>query len=49
MEYIAQRYGLTMTHVTYRNNVQSITDVVAGHVNSTFGEAGVSTPLIEDN
>jgi putative tricarboxylic transport membrane protein len=48
MEFMAQRFGLKMTHVPYRNTAQSITDVAAGHVNLGFAETGASLPLIRD-
>jgi tripartite-type tricarboxylate transporter receptor subunit TctC len=48
MEFMAQRFGLKMTHVPYRNSPQSITDIAAGHVDVGFAEAGASLPLIRD-
>jgi tripartite-type tricarboxylate transporter receptor subunit TctC len=48
IEYMKQRFGLNMTHVPYRSTPQSITDIVAGHVNLGFAEAGASLPLIRD-
>ena len=48
MEYMAQRFGLKMTHVPYRVSTQAITDIAAGHVNLGFAEAGASLPLIRD-
>jgi tripartite-type tricarboxylate transporter receptor subunit TctC len=48
MEYMKQRFGLNMAHVPYRNTPQSITDIVAGHVQLGFAEAGASLPLIQD-
>ena len=48
MEYMAQRFGLKMTHVPYRVSTQGITDIAAGHVNLGFAEAGASLPLIRD-
>jgi tripartite-type tricarboxylate transporter receptor subunit TctC len=48
IEFMAQRFGLKMTHVPYRNSPQSITDIAAGHVNLGFAEAGASLPLIRD-
>ena len=44
MEFMAQRFGLKVTHVPYRNSPQSITDIAAGHVNLGFAEAGASCP-----
>ena len=48
MEFMAQRFGLKVTHVPYRNSPQSITDIAAGHVNLGFAEAGASLPLIRE-
>ena len=48
IEFMAQRFGLKMTHVPYRNSPQSITDIAAGHVNLGFAETGASLPLIRD-
>jgi tripartite-type tricarboxylate transporter receptor subunit TctC len=48
MEYMKQRFGLDMAHVPYRNTPQSITDIVAGHVQLGFAEAGASLPLIRE-
>jgi tripartite-type tricarboxylate transporter receptor subunit TctC len=48
MEYMKQRFGLNMVHVPYRNTPQSITDIVAGHVQLGFAEAGASLPLIRE-
>jgi putative tricarboxylic transport membrane protein len=48
MEFMAQRFGLKMTHVPYRNSPQSITDIAAGHVDLGFAEAGASLPLIRE-
>lgn len=48
MEYMKQRYGLNMAHVPYRNTPQSITDIMAGHVQLGFAEAGASLPLIRE-
>lgn len=47
-EYMKQRYGLAMTHVPYRNTGQSLTDLVAGHVNMSFAEVGATLPLIRE-
>ena len=47
-EYMKQRFGLNMAHVPYRNTPQSITDIVAGHVQLGFAEAGASLPLIRE-
>jgi len=48
IEYMKQRFGLNMVHVPYRNTPQSITDIVAGHVQLGFAEAGASLPLIRE-
>ena len=48
VEYMKQRFGINLTHVPYRNTPQSITDIVAGHVQLGFAEAGASLPLIRD-
>ena len=48
MEFMAQRFGLKVTHVPYRSSPQSITDIAAGHVNLGFAEAGASLPLIRE-
>jgi len=48
MEYMKQRFGLNMVHVPYRNTPHWITDIVAGHVQLGFAEAGASLPLIRE-
>jgi len=48
MEYLKQRFGVNMAHVPYRSTPQSITDIVAGHVQLGFAEAGASLPLIRE-
>jgi tripartite-type tricarboxylate transporter receptor subunit TctC len=48
IEYMKQRFGVNMTHVPYRNTPQSITDIVAGHMQLGFAEAGASLPLIRE-
>ena len=48
MEYLKQRFNVNMVHVPYRNTPQSITDIVAGHVQLGFAEAGASLPLIRE-
>jgi len=48
MEYMKQRFGLNMVHVPYRSTPQSITDIMAGHVQLGFAEAGASLPLIRE-
>lgn len=48
IEYMKQRFGVAMTHVPYKSTPQSITDIVAGHVDLGFAEAGASLPLIRE-
>jgi len=48
MEYLKQRFNVNMVHVPYRNTPQSIADIVAGHVQLGFAEAGASLPLIRE-
>jgi tripartite-type tricarboxylate transporter receptor subunit TctC len=48
MEYLKQRFNVPMTHVPYRSTPQSISDIVAGHVQLGFAEAGASLPLIRE-
>ena len=48
MEYMKQRFGVNLTHVPYRSTPQSITDIVANHVQLGFAEAGASLPLIRE-
>jgi len=48
IEYMKQRFGVNLTHVPYRNTPQSITDIVANHVQLGFAEAGASLPLIRE-
>jgi tripartite-type tricarboxylate transporter receptor subunit TctC len=43
-----QRFGVNMLHLPYRNTPQSINDIVAGHVQLGFAEAGASLPLIRE-
>lgn len=47
-EYMKHRFGLTMTHVPYRNTAQSLGDVMTGRVTFSFAEAGASLPLIKE-
>jgi tripartite-type tricarboxylate transporter receptor subunit TctC len=47
-EIFMRHYGLTITHVPYKNSPQSIVDVAAGHVQLAFAEASASRPLIRD-
>ena len=48
IEYLKQRFDVNMTHVPYRNTPQSITDIVANHVQLGFAEAGASLPVIRE-
>jgi tripartite-type tricarboxylate transporter receptor subunit TctC len=47
-EMFMQHYGLTITHVPYKNSPQSIVDVAAGHVQLAFAEASASRAFIRD-
>ena len=47
-EYMKKTFGLNMTHVPYKSTPQSIQDIVAGHVQMSFAEAGASLPLIKE-
>jgi tripartite-type tricarboxylate transporter receptor subunit TctC len=44
MEFAKQRFGFEANHVPYRNTGQSVTDIIAGHVQTGFVEAGASIP-----
>ena len=48
MEFAKQRFGFDANHVPYRNTGQSIVDLIAGHVQTGFVEAGASIPAIKD-
>jgi tripartite-type tricarboxylate transporter receptor subunit TctC len=48
MEFAKQRFGFDATHVPYRNTGQSVTDLVGGHIDTGFVEAGASIPVIKD-
>ena len=48
MEFAKQRFGFEANHVPYRNTGQSITDLIAGHVQTGFVEAGASIPAIKE-
>jgi tripartite-type tricarboxylate transporter receptor subunit TctC len=48
MEFAKQRFGFNATHVPYKNTGQSVSDIVAGHVQTGFVEAGASIPLIKE-
>jgi tripartite-type tricarboxylate transporter receptor subunit TctC len=48
MEYMKHLFGLSVTHVPYRNTPQSIMDIASGHINLGFAEAGASVPLVKD-
>jgi tripartite-type tricarboxylate transporter receptor subunit TctC len=47
-EMFMQQYGLSITHVPYKNSPQAIVDVAAGHVQLSFAEAGASRAFIRD-
>jgi len=48
MEFAKQRFGFQANHVPYRNTGQSVADLIAGHVQTGFVEAGASIPAIKD-
>ena len=48
MEFAKQRFGFEANHVPYRNTGQSVADLIAGHVQTGFVEAGASIPAIQD-
>jgi tripartite-type tricarboxylate transporter receptor subunit TctC len=48
MEFAKQRFGFEAVHVPYRQTGQSVSDVVAGHVDASIVEAGASIPLIKE-
>jgi tripartite-type tricarboxylate transporter receptor subunit TctC len=43
-----QQFGLDIVHVPYKSTPQSIADIVSGHVQMSFAEAGASQSLIRD-
>ncbi len=47
-EFMAQHFGLDMTHVPYRNSPQAFMDIAAGFVPLGFADLGTSLPLIRD-
>lgn len=47
-EMFMQHYGLSITHVPYKNSPQAIVDVAAGHVQLGFAEAGATRAFIRD-
>jgi tripartite-type tricarboxylate transporter receptor subunit TctC len=47
-EMLKTALGIEMTHVPYKGMVQSLTDVIAGHIELTFGDPAVSIPLITE-
>jgi tripartite-type tricarboxylate transporter receptor subunit TctC len=49
MEFAKQRFGFDAQHVPYRQTGQSITDLVGGHVDTGFVEAGASIPVIKED
>jgi tripartite-type tricarboxylate transporter receptor subunit TctC len=48
MEYMKQRFSINFTHVPYRSTPQSVSDIVANHVQLGFAEAGATLPLIRE-
>ena len=48
MEFAKQRFGFNATHVPYKNTGQSVSDIVAGHIQTGYVEAGASIPLIKE-
>jgi tripartite-type tricarboxylate transporter receptor subunit TctC len=48
MEFAKQRFNFQANHVPYRNTGQSVADLIAGHVQTGFVEAGASIPSIKD-
>lgn len=48
MEFAKQRFNFDANHVPYRATGQSITDLIAGHVQTGFVEAGASIPAIKE-
>jgi tripartite-type tricarboxylate transporter receptor subunit TctC len=47
-ELLKNRTGIAMTHVPYRGVMQSLTDVVAGHVQLCFGSPDSGLSMIQD-
>ena len=47
VEAMRKIFNFDLTQVPYTNTSQSVTDIVAGHVNSGVAEAGASVPLIK--
>jgi tripartite-type tricarboxylate transporter receptor subunit TctC len=47
-EYMKLKYDANMNHVPYRNTGQALGDLVAGHVNISFAEAGATLPLVRE-
>jgi tripartite-type tricarboxylate transporter receptor subunit TctC len=48
MEFAKQRFDFQANHVPYRNTGQAVADLIAGHVQTGFVEAGASIPSIKD-
>ena len=48
MEFAKQRFGFEAQHVPYRQTTQSVTDLVAGHIDTGFVEAGASLGVIKE-
>jgi tripartite-type tricarboxylate transporter receptor subunit TctC len=47
MEFMKKKFAFDATHVPYKSSPQSISDVVAGHVQTSIAEMGASTSLIQ--
>lgn len=47
-ELLKSTAGIEMTHVPYRGTVPSVTDVVAGHVDVAFADAGAVAELVAE-
>ena len=47
-ELLKKTLGVEMTHVPYKGTVQSLTDVIAGHIQLAFGDPAVAPPLIAE-
>lgn len=44
----AKRAGIEMLHVPYRGTAPALTDLISGHIDSMFDNAGTSLPLHRD-
>ncbi len=49
MEMFAQHFGLNINLVSYKNTIQAVTDLAAGHVPMAFSEAGAAQQFIRSN